>query len=48
MKNVDIAKKNYDKNLWSDEMLDALETKGKLVKADVTKLKADKKVKDKK
>ena len=48
MKNADIAKNNYDKNLWSDEMLDTLETKGKLAKSDVTKLKADKKAKDKK
>ena len=41
MNNVDLTKKNYEKGLWSDEMLDKLETAGKIKKADKEKIKAD-------
>ena len=40
MKNIDIAKKNYSKGLWSDEMLEALEAKGKITKAEKESMKA--------
>lgn len=45
MKNADLAQKNYDKNLWSDEMLDKLEIAGKISKAekDLIKLNSAKK-----
>ena len=42
MKNIDMVKKNYDKDLWTDEMLDVLETKGKITKTENRGLKSDK------
>ena len=41
MNNVDLTKKNYERGLWSDEMLDKLELAGKIKKADNLKIKAD-------
>ena len=37
-----LAKRNYDKGLWSSEMLDKLATKGAITKAEATKIKAGK------
>ena len=34
MKNIDIAKKNYARGLWSDDMLEALQVKGKITEAE--------------
>lgn len=34
MKNIDITKKNYERGLWSDEMLEALQAKGKISKTE--------------
>ena len=41
MQNVDIAKKNYERGLWSEEMLDKLVTAGKITQADKDKIKSD-------
>lgn len=41
MNNVDIAKKNYERGLWTEEMLDKLEAAGKITKADKDKIKSD-------
>lgn len=40
MKNIDIAKKNYERGLWSDDMLEALQTKGKITKAEKDAMKS--------
>lgn len=42
MTNKDIAKKNYDKGLWTDEMLDKAVDAGKLIKTDCDELKISK------
>ena len=41
MKNIDIAKKNYARGLWSDDMLEALEAKGKITKAEKESMKLE-------
>ena len=41
MKNIDIAKKNYARGLWSDDMLEALQAKGKITKAEKEAMKAE-------
>jgi len=38
MTTFEMAKQNYDRGLWTKEMLDALAEKGKLTKADVKKI----------
>ena len=40
MKNIDIAKKNYERGLWSDDMLEALQAKGKISKQEKDAMKA--------
>ena len=42
MTNKELAQKNYNNNLWTDDMLEKLKVKGALIQADVTQLKADK------
>ena len=41
MTNAELAKKNYARGLWTDQMLDALATKGKITEAQKTTLKAE-------
>lgn len=39
MRNLDIAKRNYERGLWSAEMLEALKEKGKLTQEEVDEIK---------
>jgi len=39
MTNKELAKKNYDNNLWTDDMLEKLKTKGALTLTDVKDIK---------
>ena len=38
MKNVDTARKNYERGLWTEEMLDKLVTAGKITQEDKDKI----------
>ena len=41
MKIADLAKKNLLRGLWTEEMIDALESKGKLKSAEVNTMKSE-------
>jgi len=42
MTTKELAKKNYDRNLWTPEMLEKLKAKGLLTAANITEIKANK------